>query len=76
MSSPNTEERRLSFGRAALDYATYRPSYPRAAVDWVLSGASRRVVEIADVGAGTGALSSRTGRVWALYADVTRRDRG
>jgi SAM-dependent methyltransferase len=58
MSQPSLEDRRLSFGQAAVEYATYRPSYPRAAVDWLLDGATRRVIDVADVGAGTGALSS------------------
>jgi SAM-dependent methyltransferase len=58
MSEPSMEERRLSFGEAALDYATYRPSYPHAAVDWLLAGATGPVVDVADVGAGTGAFSN------------------
>jgi len=52
------EERRLSFGRAAADYDTYRPSYPRAAIEWLLKGATRPVDDVADVGAGTGAFTN------------------
>ena len=54
---PEFEDRRLSFGAAATAYADHRPGYPRAAVDWVLSAAEGDVVAVADVGAGTGALT-------------------
>jgi SAM-dependent methyltransferase len=51
------EDRRLSFGAGALAHADHRPGYPRAAVDWVLAAASRDIVTVADVGAGTGSLT-------------------
>jgi SAM-dependent methyltransferase len=54
---PEFEDRRLSFGVGAEAYAEFRPRYPRTAVDWVLSAATRDVVTVADVGAGTGALT-------------------
>lgn len=42
-----------------MDYARYRPSYPAAAVDWILEGLGDPVgLRIADIGAGTG-ISSR-----------------
>lgn len=44
----------LSFGEFAAAYERGRPSYPAAAVDWVLPPGCRRV---ADVGAGTGKLT-------------------
>lgn len=56
---PEFEDRRLSFGVGAEAYADYRPGYPRAAVDWVLSAATRAVARVADVGAGTGALTEQ-----------------
>ncbi|HZC41910.1 MAG TPA: class I SAM-dependent methyltransferase [Streptosporangiaceae bacterium] len=43
-----------SFGDFAAEYERGRPSYPAAAVDWVLPPGCRRV---ADVGAGTGKLT-------------------
>jgi SAM-dependent methyltransferase len=52
------EDRALSFGQEAQSYDAYRPRYPREAVAWVLSGARREVADVADVGAGTGALTS------------------
>lgn len=51
------EQRRLSFGAAAADYDRYRPTYPAAAVEWVLAAARGPVRRVADVGAGTGALT-------------------
>jgi SAM-dependent methyltransferase len=44
----------LSFGKIAAAYGEHRPSYPEAAVDWLLEGSGRRVV---DLGAGTGQLT-------------------
>ncbi len=44
----------LSFGAAADAYERGRPSYPAAAIDWLLPPGARRV---ADVGAGTGKLT-------------------
>jgi SAM-dependent methyltransferase len=48
--------RALTFGRLAADYARFRPSYPREAVDWLVPDGATRV---ADVGAGTGQLTAR-----------------
>jgi len=55
--APTAEQRRLSFGAAAAEYAAARPGYPAEAVRWVLDGAARPVSDVADVGAGTGALT-------------------
>ena len=68
MASPGFDDRRLSFGAAAADYAAHRPTYPVEAVRWALGAASRTVREVADVGAGTGAFS---GVLAALGLDVT-----
>ena len=57
MTQPPFEDRRLSFGDHAAAYADHRPGYPVDAVQWVLDAATRDVVEVADVGAGTGALT-------------------
>ncbi|WEO77213.1 class I SAM-dependent methyltransferase [Cryobacterium sp. SO2] len=43
----------LSFGQAVGDYERGRPSYPAEAVDWMLQRAGS-VVDVVDVGAGTG----------------------
>jgi SAM-dependent methyltransferase len=43
-----------SFGAAAATYERARPSYPDAAIDWLLPPAARRVL---DLGAGTGKLT-------------------
>jgi len=56
------------FGRAAADYDRGRPSYPLAAVRWLLEGTTGAV---ADVGAGTGKL---TQMVAGLGRDVTAID--
>lgn len=47
--------RGLSFGSVARNYALFRPSYPPAAVDFVLHGMQPR--RIVDLGAGTGKLT-------------------
>lgn len=47
--------RALTFGGVAEQYAKWRPSYPDDAVDWLAPAAPARV---ADVGAGTGKLTS------------------
>jgi SAM-dependent methyltransferase len=45
-----------SFGSEAARYAQYRPSYPRAAIDYVLEGLTPQ--RILDLGAGTGKLTA------------------
>ncbi|MFM9034029.1 MAG: class I SAM-dependent methyltransferase [Mycobacterium sp.] len=53
-------ERSLSFGSQAAAYERGRPSYPPAAVDWLLTaGAGPPVRDVLDLGAGTGKLTSR-----------------
>ncbi len=49
-----TDSRAASFGAAADAYERARPSYPEAAVDWLLPRGARRVL---DLGAGTGKLT-------------------
>jgi SAM-dependent methyltransferase len=44
-----------SFGAAAATYQRGRPTYPPAAIDWLLPAGARRVL---DLGAGTGKLTS------------------
>jgi SAM-dependent methyltransferase len=58
MTRPGFEDRRLSFGAEAAAYAEHRPGYPDEAVAWALDGATRDVREVADVGAGAGALTA------------------
>ena len=48
--------RGTSFGSAADAYAAGRPSYPAAAIDWVLPPSAQRVLDLA---AGTGRLTER-----------------
>jgi len=48
--------RRTSFGSAADAYAVGRPSYPEAALDWVLPPTATRVLDLA---AGTGRLTQQ-----------------
>jgi SAM-dependent methyltransferase len=49
-----TQVRADSFGAAAAAYERARPSYPEAALDWLLPAGARRVL---DLGAGTGKLT-------------------
>jgi SAM-dependent methyltransferase len=63
MSAVTPEERRLSFGETADRYDSLRPSYPDLAVVWALAGTTRTVREVADVGAGTGALTGTLARL-------------
>jgi SAM-dependent methyltransferase len=57
MTGPTSDERKLSFGAAAGAYAASRPGYPVEAVRWLLDAADGSVTTVADVGAGTGALT-------------------
>jgi len=54
LPAPERERRARSFGAVAREYERGRPSYPRAAVDWVLG---RKPLRVLDLGAGTGKLS-------------------
>ena len=78
MAEPSHEDRALSFGEDAAAYDANRPRYPREAVEWVLEAAERTVRDVADVGAGTGALTSLLVSlgltVTALDADVQMLD--
>jgi SAM-dependent methyltransferase len=56
VSDDTWSTRGTSFGSAADAYATGRPSYPTAAIDWVLPPSARRVLDLA---AGTGRLTER-----------------
>ncbi len=58
------DELASSFGAAADDYERGRPSYPRAAVDWLLAPAGSGP-RVADVGAGTGKLTAELLRAGA-----------
>jgi SAM-dependent methyltransferase len=71
MSEPSWEDRALSFGAEAESYDAFRPRYPREAVEWVFQAAKREVRDVADVGAGTGALTSL---LVSLGLDVTAFD--
>ena len=54
------KERSLSFGSQAAAYDRGRPSYPPAAIDWLLNPAvGGPVRDVLDLGAGTGKLTSR-----------------
>ncbi|MGD9619835.1 MAG: class I SAM-dependent methyltransferase [Mycolicibacterium sp.] len=61
------EQRSLSFGAEAAAYERGRPSYPPEAIDWLLAGgdhgaghrAGQRAVQVLDLGAGTGKLTTR-----------------
>ena len=70
MSDPTTR-----FGALAGDYALYRPSYPRDAIDAVLDGF--RAPDVADIGAGTGisskALADAGARVFAVEPNANMR---
>lgn len=68
MPTPSFDDRKLSFGAAAATYARFRPGYPAEAVRWILEAARTDVRTVADVGAGTGAL---TRLLAGLGLDVT-----
>jgi SAM-dependent methyltransferase len=74
VTRPAFEDRRLSFGAKASTYADHRPGYPPDAVAWVLAAASGPVRDVADVAAGTGALTrvvaEQGRRVTAYDADA------
>lgn len=57
MTRPSFDDRRLSFGAAAAGYADHRPGYPADAVRWLFAAAENPVVDVADIGAGAGALT-------------------
>lgn len=68
LSSFKPKER---FSGRAADYARYRPTYPAAALDFILEGLPRPSdLQIADVGAGTGIsarlLAARGAHVYAV----------
>lgn len=68
--TPADLERATSFGSHAEDYARWRPTYPAAAVDWVLPSHASRVAEVgAGTGALTGSLIERGLRVEAVEPD-------
>jgi len=56
MTTENWSERRVSFGPAAREYATGRPTYPLDALRWALPAGARTVLDLA---AGTGKLTER-----------------
>jgi SAM-dependent methyltransferase len=68
VSDPTRGQRASSFGVRAAEYAQHRPDYPRAAIEWGLSGANGTPRRVLDLGAGTGKL---TLGLSALGLDVT-----
>lgn len=55
MSDLSAYHPRTRFSGREHDYAAYRPTYPQAALDWVLNGlGDPRRLRVADLGAGTG----------------------
>ena len=56
MTEDALQRRSLSFGEEAAAYERGRPSYPPEAIDWLLPGGARDVL---DLGAGTGKLTIR-----------------
>jgi SAM-dependent methyltransferase len=66
------------FSDRAKDYANYRPSYPPAAIDWILEGMGfPSELVIADIGAGTGIsarlMANRGIRVRAIEPNAAMR---
>jgi SAM-dependent methyltransferase len=81
MSSPPRFELQPTtrFGDRAKDYALFRPSYPKEAIDAVLDGLSRQDgLVAADIGAGTGISSRLLGdrgvRVFAIEPNAAMRE--
>ena len=78
MTTPSFDSRRMSFGSGAGDYGRFRPGYPADAIDWVLAAADVSPIRVADVGAGTGALTgsliARGLRVDAVEPDAEMLD--
>jgi SAM-dependent methyltransferase len=69
-SAAEAADRRLhgsSFGAAAAEYARHRPRYAEAAIRWCLQPARTDRPRVADIGAGTGILTSA---LHQLGADV------
>jgi SAM-dependent methyltransferase len=64
-------QRATSFGGWAEEYDVWRPTYPDAAVEWLLPDGATRVVE---VGAGTGKLTDRLVERGGLELDVSEVD--
>lgn len=71
------------FANRAEDYAKYRPSYPAAAIDAILSFGDPAAMQFADlqfadIGAGTGIssrlIADRGVRVWAIEPNVAMRE--
>ena len=63
------------FADRAESYARARPSYPSAAIDYILSKAPRTPARLVDVGAGTGIatrlLAAKNGRAFGLDPGLT-----
>ncbi|UXA14833.1 methyltransferase domain-containing protein [Mycobacterium sp. SMC-8] len=53
------DRRSLSFGAEAAAYERGRPSYPPEAIDWLLPDGGSNRLEVLDLGAGTGKLTTR-----------------
>ncbi|MFM7423444.1 MAG: class I SAM-dependent methyltransferase [Elainella sp.] len=66
------------FSDRASDYASYRPSYPPAAIDTILANLGDPAqLRVADIGAGTGIssrlLAERSAAVWAIEPNAAMR---
>ena len=57
MPATERELRARSFGSVVAEYQRGRPSYPRAAIDWLLGD---QPLDVLDLGAGTGKLTDGT----------------
>ena len=66
------------FNRKAVSYARYRPSYPKGAVDLLLSLPEKEKPVIADIGSGTGKMSEllieKAGRLYAVEPNADMRE--